>query len=191
MKHNNETRKTSDDLDRILDAELAKYASIEPRAGLEERILANLRTADRSSGTHLWWNWRIAAVLAVVLVIAASLAWRWTKASVPPIVVHRQEVKEAPIAPRLANRETNPALQTKGPRRRTVKTPQQTEIVVAGPKLDVFPSPLPLSEQEKILASYIAEDPEHAALVAEARMDALRQQDDERRRMTADRDSKE
>ena len=191
MEDNNEIQKTSNDLDRVLDAVLAKCASAEPRAGLEERILANLRTADTPTGAHVWWNWRTATVLAVVLVIAAALGWQWNRASGPPIVVHRPEVKEAPIVPRVANRETSPAPQTKGPRRRTVRTRAQQEIAVAGPKLDVFPSPLPLSEQERILASYIAEDPEHAALVAEARMDALRQQDDERRRMTADRDSKE
>ena len=132
----------------------------------------------------------MAAVLAAVLMVA-SLGWRWNKAARPPVVVHRPAVKEAPVARPVANRETNPAPQTKWPRRRTVGAVVQPEIAAAGPKLDVFPSPLPLSEQEKILASYIAEDPEHAALVAEARMDALRQQDEERRRMTADRDSKE
>jgi hypothetical protein len=67
----------------------------------------------------------------------------------------------------------------------------QPEIAAAGPKLDSFPSPLPLSEQEIILASYVAEDPEQAALVAEARMDALRQQDEERRLIPADRDAKQ
>ena len=32
-----------DPLDRDLDAALAKYAAVEPRAGLEDRVLANLR----------------------------------------------------------------------------------------------------------------------------------------------------
>jgi hypothetical protein len=61
--------------------------------------------------------------------------------------------------------------------------------VAAKPKLDVFPSPLPLSEQEKILAIYVAQYPQHAALVAEARMDALRQQEEERRRTVSGQDS--
>ena len=191
MRDINENRKTSDDLDRILDAGLAKYASADPRAGLEERILANLRTADTSTLAKGWWNWRMATVLAVVLVIAASVAWRWNKVSAPPIVVHRPEIKETPMAPRVASRETNPAPQTRGVRQRVLRDRVQPGIVAAVPKLDVFPSPLPLTEQEKILASYIAKDPEHAALVAEARMDALRQEDEERRRMTAELDSKE
>jgi hypothetical protein len=70
MKHDTENRRTSDDLDRTLDAVLSRYASVEPRAGLEERILANLRTADAPTSAHAWWTWRMAAVLSAVLMIA-------------------------------------------------------------------------------------------------------------------------
>lgn len=188
MKHDNENRRTSDDLDRTLDAVLARYGSVEPRTGLEERILANLRSADVPTGTHAWWTRRMAAVLAAVLMIAL-LGWRWNKASRPPIVIHRPEINEEPIAPRVATRETNPAPQTKWPRRSRIRTRVQPEIVGAGPKLDVFPSPLPLSEQEKILALYVEQYPQHAALVAEARMEALRQQEEERQRVIAGQDS--
>jgi hypothetical protein len=41
--------------------------------------------------------------------------------------------------------------------------------------LDHFPSPRPLSEQEKILQDYVARYPGHAALIAQARAEALRQ----------------
>jgi len=71
------------------------------------------------------------------------------------------------------------------PHRRPRRSPEGA-IAVAGPKLDVFPSPLPLSEQEKILASYVAQDPWRAALVAEARMDDLRHEVEERRQIVAD-----
>lgn len=54
------------------------------------------------------------------------------------------------------------------------------------PRLDVFPSPQPLSEQEKIMASYVAEYPEQAALIARARMDALRRDIDERKAISSD-----
>jgi hypothetical protein len=42
------------------------------------------------------------------------------------------------------------------------------------PKLEQFPSPHPLSEQEQLLANYIAQYPEHALLVARALADPLR-----------------
>jgi hypothetical protein len=57
--------------------------------------------------------------------------------------------------------------------------------VASGPKLDVFPSPLPLSEQEKLLATYVGQYPEHAALVAEARMADLRHEAEERHQIAA------
>jgi hypothetical protein len=47
-------------------------------------------------------------------------------------------------------------------------------MVVSSPKLEQFPSPQPLSEQETILNHYVADYPEHAALIAQARSDELR-----------------
>ncbi|MGB7332693.1 MAG: hypothetical protein WBD25_15015, partial [Terriglobales bacterium] len=65
---------------RALDTALAKYASIEPRAGLEERVMANLR-ADCQPILQSWF-WRpftaataltaLAAVLLLVLVWSLS-----------------------------------------------------------------------------------------------------------------------
>jgi hypothetical protein len=180
----NEKWKTDDDFDRALDGVLAKYASVEPRAGLEERILANLRSAPTTPNANPWWNGRMAAVLAVVLMIAALLVWWRNQSSPPPIVVHRPPLREAPIDPYVANRETTQAAKTK-PHRRTTGPRPQRETVASGPKLDVFPSPLPLSEQEKLLAIYVGQSPEHAALVAEARMADLRREAEERQQIAA------
>jgi hypothetical protein len=61
-------------------------------------------------------------------------------------------------------------------------------VIAASPKLDQFPSPQPLSKQEKILANYVTEYPEHAALIAEARMEMLRRdQEEELPQPSADR----
>jgi hypothetical protein len=189
LKNSNEW-KSGDDLDRALDAALTKYAAVEPRAGLEERIRAHLRAEGTSSAAHAWWNWRVAAVLAAVLVIAASLAWRWNKASHRPVVLHRPEVKQAPIAPYRSSGETAFASQRKPSRHKTIGSRPQPQVAAVEPKLDVFPSPLPLSEQEKILSLYVEKYPQDAALVAEARMEALRQQAEERR-LSSEQDEKQ
>jgi len=186
---NREDNPKERDLDRTLDAALAKYASVEPREGLQERILANVRAAGGRAKQRAWWTWGFAAVLAAAFMIVAAVVWQWNKVSQPPIVVHRPPVNAEPIAPRIANRDIDPAPQKK--QHRTLRPRLQPEIASAGPKLDVFPSPLPLSEQEKILASYVAGYPEHAALVAEARMDALRQEAEERRRIAGELDEKQ
>lgn len=188
MTNHENNWKERDDLDRTLDAALSKYASVEPRGGLEERILANLRVASTRGAQRAWWNWGF-AVLAAAFLIVAAVVWQWNKASQPPIVVHRPPANAAPIAPRMANRDISPPPQKRG--HKTISPRLQPEIAAASPKLDVFPSPLPLSEQEKILASYVAGYPEHAALVAEARMDALRQEAEERRRIAGELDEKQ
>jgi hypothetical protein len=178
----NEKWKTNDDFDRALDEVLAQYASVEPRAGLEERILANLRLAPVTAGARPWWASSVAAVLAVVLMIAALLMFWRHQWSQPPTVGDRAPLREAPMDPYLANREPGQVAKKK-PRRRTTRPGLQHETVASGPKLDVFPSPLPLSEQEKLLAIYVGRDREHAALVAEARMADLRHEAEERQQI--------
>lgn len=56
----------SDEIGRQMDAALAKYAAVEPRAGLEERILANVRAARANTPGLAWWKWAlVAAVISV------------------------------------------------------------------------------------------------------------------------------
>jgi len=190
MTNHEDNRKERDDLDRTLDAALAKYASVEPREGMEERILANLRAADTRSAQRAWWNWGF-AVLAAVLAIAAVAVWRWSQPTQRPIANHPSTVKQAPVAPDLAHGDGNSAPPTQSLPRRTPRHRPEGEVVAANPKLDVFPSPLPLSEQEKILASYVSQYPKHAAVVAEARMDDLRQETEERQRIASERDERQ
>jgi len=191
MKNHTDNKKESNDLDRTLDTVFAKYASVEPWEGLEERILANLRAAETRPAHRPWWNWSFAVALAAVLVIVASVVWRWNKPPHLPVAVHPPTLKQAPVTPHVAHRDENTAPPRKSSRHRTPRNQQEREILAAGPKLDVFPAPLPLSEQEKILATYVTQYPEHAALVAEARMDALRQEAEEWRRIASERDERQ
>ena len=51
--------------------------------------------------------------------------------------------------------------------------------MASSPRMPEFPSPAPLTEQEKILAQYVAKYPEHAALIAEARTEELHRDEEE------------
>jgi hypothetical protein len=64
-------------------------------------------------------------------------------------------------------------------RRRPANRPLRDRSTSKTPKLAQFPSPQPLSEQEQILVSYVAKYPESAALVAQARAEALRRDREE------------
>jgi hypothetical protein len=164
----------NDALDRELDAALTKYTAVEPRAGLEERILANLRTQREHAASRSWWGWRPAIALAAALAVLVAVSlWISRK---PTEVVHRPPVP-TPGAEVAASRENTPQKPSTsmvaknagqhGPR-------HSQPMVTAVPKLDVFPSPQPLSEQEQLLANYVTEYPEHAVLVARALTEALR-----------------
>jgi hypothetical protein len=159
-------------LDRELDAALARYAAVEPRAGIEARVLANLQ-AERELSAHSPWGWKpVTALAAAVLILAAVLAWtsgRRTQA------VHRESgaTSHPQVALNSANRPERPPTpfvksESGGRRAHPVH-----RLATTVPKLEQFPSPQPLSEQEQMLANYVAKDPEHAVLVARARMAAL------------------
>lgn len=172
-----------DELDRALDAALAKYTAVEPRPGLDDRILANLRAEQSRVPGRTWWRWGVAGALATVVVMALALAWRSGKPSPPVVANHPSTTTQEPNEPArevVSSGEANerPPRASNAARRRTTNhVPRQT-VVAANPKLDQpkldqFPSPRPLSEQEKILQSYVAEYPEKAALIARARNEAL------------------
>ena len=189
----NEARNTANDrLDVALDAALAEYASVEPRAGLEERILANLRAGDALVAHGTWWIWVFGAGLAAVVLVAGTLAWRTTTATVPRVAIHPPNARPVPAPPQQPIQVAHSAPQKKPAPRTLLQPLPRQEAVASNPKLDVFPSPLPLSEQERLLAIYVGQFPEHAALVAEARMADLRQEAEERRAIAAgERDQKQ
>ena len=177
------------ELDSVLDASLRKYAAVEPRVGLEERVLANLRAERIRNTDRGWWRWRWAVALATIVALVVALAWKSGKQS-PPIVAKSTSVTmQNPVslgthvasvdgdAPRLHGHSV------RNTPRRPLRAQSAATVI---PRLDVFPSPQPLSEQEKIMASYVAEYPEHAALIARARMDALRRDVEERKAISSD-----
>ena len=47
-----------------------------------------------------------------------------------------------------------------------------TVVAAANPKLDQFPSPRPLSEEEQLLVRYVHEFPEEAVLIAKAQAES-------------------
>jgi len=164
-------RSLEDALDRELDAALAKYALAEPRAGLEERVLANLRGAQKHAAAG-WWRWTAAAALAAaVILVVASLTGKMGQ-RVPGITEHSAPVVTQKIVP---SGVEMPDSHPTGVRKPAVRVAhRQPAMVTSAPRLEQFPSPQPLSEQEAILARYVSRYPEHAALIAQARTEELR-----------------
>ncbi len=175
-----------DALDRELDAALAKYVAAEPRAGLEERILASLRIEQERATERSWWRWPAITTLAVVILAAAVVMWR--SESPTPEITARQPSATTQTNERAGTQVVNNGESASISPKRTGRGRQlqphavrpTVEVVDSSPKLEQFPSPQPLSEQEKILARFVTKYPEHAALIAQARTEQLRRDDAEK-----------
>lgn len=154
-------------LDDQLDSALAKYAAVEPRTGLEERILANLKSQPSSSTRVAWWRW--AAVVAAALIVTSLVLWI-EKHNAQQIVrrpttsseqaLHQTIAQSAPLN---STRRVNPVKV-----RRAGKRSFTQPLATAELKLDRFPSPRPLSEEELALVRYVQSFPKEATLIAQA-----------------------
>src|SRR5215472_18498061 len=188
MKINNIDPKTKrgDELDRLLDAELAKFADVDPRPGLEARILANLRSEQPVA--HAGWRWGLAAAVAAILVVLALSL----RANRPHPAVANHPIREHPMSyhPLSDHSRKNPSLPNPAPEiqrtsggdagalRQSTPRPVLTAgalrhqaVVPNNPKLDQFPSPQPLSAEEIALPRYVKDFPKDAQLIAAAQLE--------------------
>jgi len=159
-------------LDCVLDAALAKYSDVEPREGLNKRIMANL-CAKPKSAVRIWWRWGLGVGAVAVVAVALALAWRSVSTRPPEITQHKRVVApSAPEAPQIAHHDRDVVTPLHSPIRRKVALRPRVEVVATAPKLDVFPSPHPLSDQELALARYAKNFPADAKVVAEKQADS-------------------
>ena len=172
------------DVDRWLESALSQFGKAEPRAGLESRVLTNLQAERNRIASGCRWRWALGAATALAAVVLAvrvgeSARERNPGSTAGTSTTHSEEAQKSMHsgpAPQVAATQVAAAAREVAQRR-----PANRPILhLAGtPKLAQFPSPQPLSEQEKILASYVAQYPEIAALVAEARAEALQRDREE------------
>lgn len=167
----------SRDVDQWLDQALREYGKAEPRAGLEGRVLANLSfERTRATAPSRWW-W--AAGMAAAFVAIPAAVWIWQGDREVPlrdtarIWTHREQTGGS-IEPGADPRATHPPeSHSAAAMKNSARRPIHNLTLEAVPKLEQFPSPQPLSDQEKLLMSYVARDPENAVLVSRARAEAL------------------
>ena len=152
-----------DALDRRIGAALRSYteppALAEPRIALAQ-IMERAR-GERPARQPRWWIWGLAA--AAVCLIAAVLAVRLMPAPRLP------EIAKSPHAPGVVTVPASPdhsaIAEARVPAIRRTPHPASTagrEVAAALPKLDVFPTPEPLSPQEQALLAFATNVPPKA-----------------------------
>jgi hypothetical protein len=145
-----------DDLDRLIDGALSDYSSAEPLAGLEERVLNRVRAAEAARRRR--WLWALAApALAAILIaiLARPQPAPVARVAPPPARVETAAPSLPPLTPPAVVRQvaSRPAAKIQRP-----PSPR------ALPKKDLFPTPSPLTSEERLLMA-MAESHPHELLI--------------------------
>src|SRR6185312_710646 len=155
-------------IDKWLDSALKHYGGAEPDADIKDHLLRKLSTMpSRRARWQSWSTW--ATVTAMALTVAGML-------------VHYQHSDSHRLADDNASRQVAALAQPIQPP--IIISPKKSDKKIHRPLGAVathewpaqFPTPRPLSEQEKLLVRYVRERPTEARQVAEARAE-LRKQD--------------
>jgi hypothetical protein len=151
-------------IEQKIDAALRSYQS--PGEGPDAR-LAQARVMERvrefESRQKTWWMWCTAAA-ACALVIVATMGAAWMMRT-----PQRAEIAWVPKAPGLAVVESQKIIPGRPQRTSLPRLPAAPHAL---PRLDVFPTPRPLSEEEQTLVAFaqaappavkkaVVEDQEH------------------------------
>lgn len=145
--------------ERWLDEALARYSVAEPRTGLEGRILANLAAEGERRRARYRWRWIPAACAAVIALAVGLAALRHAKpASAPaPIVAH---ALDAPVRTQATVATATQAQPVARPVRLVrVRRSRAAVAKAVEPRKPQFPTPMPPTEQERLLVAYLSATP--------------------------------
>ena len=155
-----------DDLDLLLDSALTTYGDPGPDSGLEQRVLTRVAAEAAPLPLHRWLPWAIALpVAACLLIFVISM----------PKVSHSPDTHSTGVTQAseqaAARPVPQPALQPAPARRGELAARKSRPHSVASaaksvppPKLDVFPTPRPLTPEEQALVAFATQAPESERL---------------------------
>jgi hypothetical protein len=131
----------------LLDASLRNFAGAEPRAGLEGRILAGVRARHREARRRTVWYWAVATAGVVAIVGFVALRGGRRQPAPEPAIAEYPASRGAPVV--IA--KNTPPVPLPAPHR----VPRHVETTSVDWRPQQFPTPRPLSKQEKLLLAYV------------------------------------
>lgn len=156
----NDAQHNPDKLDQLLDQGLAQYSQTEPLAGLEERILARLETAEEEPASWFGFTWITgprAAWTGAGLLLAAGIGLGMVLVTGPgeDIDYETPPIEVAVKSAKLPVETVTAALPQLLPLN---NVPVSAMPKIEEPQTDVrasaFPAPAPPSEQEQLALRY-------------------------------------
>jgi hypothetical protein len=155
-----------DALDQRIDAALRSYVKA-PEFSDPRVVLARVRMlAEQQRERRRVWMWAVPAGVAALIALAA-MVWVAQKPAAPQIAFVPKAPGVASVAsPRLSagegkNAGSSTTLRHRHPRRSSAQDDKLLAAVPQQklPKLDVFPAPQPLSDEERALVAFTTEAP--------------------------------
>jgi hypothetical protein len=152
----------SDELDKILDRALASYSQEEPRPGLSGRVSNRIGSAEARRFVWLRWVMAIPAIASFLLLVF----WIFDS-SKPSRSTFRASTEIRGHAAAFPSRDREGA----------VNIPQKHHARVSGsrpsvkpkrlglPKPEQFPTPTPLTAEERVLLAFVSRSPKQAQKV--------------------------
>ncbi len=152
-------------VDELLDSALAHQRGAEPRAGFETRILAHVRAASTQSSRKTFWLASAATAAAVITLAAIYVARRPHR----PVVETSQAVRAVPspspnetlTASSQSAPKASPGTSVIEPKRIARRQSKPSRGVEAHHWPSQFPTPAPLTDEQKALVRYVQETPPH------------------------------
>ncbi len=153
-------------LDDLLESMLSTYSVAEPRPGLETRILAQVRDAASKKRPGLWnlgWLGSGAAAAITALVLFLYFSRPSTQPYRAPSEVVQFPVQPQPPVrpqPRQGVSRSAAAINASSRRSQLPEAVQEKDNTLAmQDRPAIFPTPVPLSDQEKLFFRYLASTP--------------------------------
>lgn len=142
-----------DELERMLERGIASYSETEPLAGMEERIIARIGVTKMPRRTVM--SGRVTWALALAMMAVAGLMLIRTRRSEP-----------RPMAVAAVSRPSH--FEPAQVQVRISETARQPHSARAGrvralPKGPVFPTPSPLTTEERLMMALVSKNPDEAA----------------------------
>jgi len=157
-------RENDKQMETLLDSLLTAYSDVQPRPGFQTRLLANLRIAPQVESKlnvkhairYLW------AAAAAAVLVAVSLTIYSSRTTALPEV---PKIKAAGVPDLPAGRAGISRYKNR-PSRKVHEPVQESSIpAVAEVRQAVFPTPTPLSDQERLLLRYLAGTPKEEVAI--------------------------